>query len=102
MQLYIIQDRVSRQFGEPFSGFNDDQVRRDMHRAFAHGIVAQQPMHDAVCFAIGNILTDENHYIIDNYPAPRPVCTGDDAEVQSIVRDLLTRMEAFTNEKNDS
>lgn len=106
MKLYIVQDRVSRQYGEPFTGFNDEQVRRDMHRAFANGIVTNHPMQDAVCLAIGNVISDENHFIIDNFPNPYIVCSGDDSEVQTIVRDLMTRMEismeVHDNEKGDN
>ncbi len=88
MQMYVIQDSVSRQFAQPFTNRDDDAVIRDLHYAFARLSFETPQVLDGVVLAIADVLIDDDNYIIRPYPTPRRVCSGRDAEVSEITRRL--------------
>lgn len=88
MQMYVIQDSVSRQFAQPFVNRDDDSVVRDLHHAFARLSFDTPQVLDGVVLCIAEVLIDDDNYIIRPYPTPRRVCSGRDAEVSEIIRKL--------------
>ncbi len=86
MQMYVIQDSVSRQFAQPFVNRDDAAVSRDLHNAFARLSFETPQVLDGVVLSIAEVLIDDDSYIIRPYPSPRRVCSGRDAEVSEIVR----------------
>ena len=97
-EMYVIQDSVSRQFGEPFVSFNDDTVRRIMYPNFAYQSAEHPEVLDGVVLAIAAVNITDDAYTVEPYIVPRRVCCGHDAEVSAIVRQLSQQVSSIPDE----
>lgn len=97
-EMYVIQDSVSRQFGEPFVSVNDDTVRRSIYPVFAAQGVEHPEILDGAVLAIAAIFITDDKYNIEPYAVPRRVCTGRDSEVSALMREFAARIEPTPDE----
>lgn len=97
-EMYVIQDSVSRQFGEPFVNVNDDTVRRSIYPVFAAQGVQHPEILDGAVLAIAAVTITDDAYIIEPYAVPRRVCTGRDSEVSALMREFAARVEPTPDE----
>lgn len=97
-EMYVIQDSVSRQFGEPFVSSNDDAVRRSIYPVFAHEAQQHPEVLDGVVLAIAAVSVSEDSYRIEPYVTPRRVCGGHDSEVTALIRQFARPEEPAPDE----
>lgn len=96
--IYVLQDRVSRQFGELFTGSTDEAVRRDLCTHFALMLKDGFPAADIVCLRVGQLTFDNDNYIIESFVPAVQVCSGSDELVLRQLALLKSDMEVLPDE----
>lgn len=97
-EMYVIQDSVSRQFGEPFVNANDDAVRRSIYPVFAHEAFQHPEVLDGVVLAIAAVNVTDDAYMVEPYAVPRRVCSGRDSEVTALMHQFAQHVEPTPDE----
>lgn len=96
--VYVLQDRVSRQFGELFTCSNDESVRRDLCSHFARMLKDGFPAADLVCLRVGQLTFDNDNFIIESVVPAVQVCSGSDELVLRQLAALKSDLEELPDE----
>lgn len=90
MNIYVMQDRVSGQFGQIFEAQNDSVVRRDFRQIAENYNIPGHLVADTVIFLLGSFNQDADHPAIFCNTLPKIILRGDDPEYVEIRKAVVS------------